>query len=245
MKIRKVLLMSAYAVALTGLTTTADAASTYVSIFGGASFLQNPGLKGLSHTHSTTYTFVSHQSVDTGFKTGYVVGANAGIDWGTFRSEIEFAYHSNNSGKHATLRTLYQYAPIGGALTTVSQSTREVPSDIQLSAYSLMANAWYDFHGFDFAGITPYIGGGIGLAQVQINGKLDGINLIEKNDYTFAWQLGAGASLPISDSVKLFVDYRYFAADGANLKLRPGFHGGDVDADYDAHEVLVGIRYNP
>ena len=55
-------------------------------------------------------------------------------------------------------------------------------------------------------------------------------NLHEKNDTVFAWQLGVGASYPLSDTTKLFLDYRYFAADGANLKLEPGFHGGECQS---------------
>ena len=246
MNVRKLLLVSASVASLMTVTCTAEAASSYVSLFGGASLLQKPGLKGVSHTHTTTYTFVSHQSVDTDFKTGFVVGGNWGVDWGTFRTEIEAAYHGNSSGKSGRVTTLYQDGPVGGPLTsTVTSRDVTVPTDISLNAYSLMANVWYDFHDLGSSlGITPYVGGGIGLAQVQIGGSIDNIKLIEKNDYTFAWQVGAGASVPISNDVKLFVDYRYFAADGAKLKLRPGFHGGDVNADFDANEVLVGFRIN-
>ncbi|MEJ1970564.1 MAG: outer membrane beta-barrel protein [Rhizomicrobium sp.] len=225
------------------MTCTAEAASTYVSIFGGASLLQKPGLKGVSHTHTTTDTFISHQSVDTSFKTGFVVGGNWGIDWGTFRTELEAAYHGNTSKKVAHVSTLYQAATIGSPLSTFGSKSVDEPASINLNAYSLMANVWYDFHSVgDAIGITPYVGGGIGLAQIQIGGKLGGINLIEKNDFTFAWQLGAGASVPISDDVSFFADYRYFAADGAKLRIAPGLHGGDVDADFDSHEILLGFR---
>ncbi|MEI9993059.1 MAG: outer membrane beta-barrel protein [Rhizomicrobium sp.] len=254
MKVRNLLLFTASAASLLAGTSASEAASTYVSLFGGASLLQKPGLKGISHTHSTTYTFVSHQSVDTSFKTGFVVGGNWGIDWGTFRTELEAAYHGNTSKSSARVRTLYQYAGHthtgGGAtgpgwnpLTTLSQSTGNQPANIKLNAYSLMANVWYDFHDFGQSfGVTPYVGGGIGLAQIQIGGKLGGNNLIEKNDYVFAWQLGAGASVPLSDDISFFADYRYFAADGAKLRIAPGLHGGDVDADFDSHEVLLGFR---
>jgi opacity protein-like surface antigen len=247
MKIRTLLLVSASVASLMTASGAADAASTYVSIFGGASLLQKPGLKGVSHTHTTTSTtFISHQSVDTSFKTGFVVGGNWGVDWGPFRTEIEAAYHGQNSNKSGRVTTSYQVGPIGAPPTTTISSKDVIePTNISLNAYSLMANVWYDFH--DFAGstgITPYVGAGIGLAQVQIGGSINNVRLIEKNDYTFAWQVGAGVSVPIFDAVKLFVDYRYFAADGANLKLRPGFHGGDVKADFDSNEVLVGFRFD-
>jgi opacity protein-like surface antigen len=105
-----------------------------------------------------------------------------------------------------------------------------------------MANAWYDFDlGLP---ITPYVGGGIGLAQVKISGDLDGSRLFEKNDSVFAWQVGAGASLPISDTTKLFLDYRYFSAADAHLKLEPGYNGGSISADFNSHSLMLGVRFN-
>jgi opacity protein-like surface antigen len=247
MKFRNLLLISASVASLMTVTNTAEAASAYVSIFGGASFLQQPGLKGVSHTHTTTsLALVSHQSLDTSFKTGFVVGGNWGIDWGNFRTELEAAYHGNKSGKRGRVTTSYQYGAIGSPPSTTVSSKNDVEStNVNLRAYSLMANAWYDFHDFgdSFGGITPYIGGGIGMAQVQIDGNVGGIKLIEKNDFVFAWQVGAGASYPLSNDISLFADYRYFSADGAHLYLRPGFHGGDINADFDSHEVLVGFRF--
>ncbi len=251
MKIRKLLMISTTVAALTAVSTvSADAASSYASIFGGASFLQQPGLSGSSHTHTTSYNFISRQSVDTSFKTGFVVGGNYGIDWGTFRTELELAYRQSHSGKTGRVHTAYSYQYIGGgapfpAPVPYSNSTAVVPTSLRLSAFSLMANAWYDFHGLESTlGITPYIGGGAGLAQVKINGAINGSKINEKNDQVFAWQVGAGASLPLSESTSLFVDYRYFAADSADLILEPGFHGGDVKADFDAHTVLIGFRFN-
>lgn len=246
MQIRKALMMSAAVVALTMSTTVADAASSYVSIFGGGSFLQKPQLKGSSHTHTTTTQFVSKQSIDTSFKTGFVVGGNWGVDWGTFRTELEVSYHENRSSSSGHVTTEFKTGLVtGGALTTISTKNDVEPMSLNLRAYSLMANAWYDFHGLELpAGITPYVGGGIGGANVQLSGSVNGKHLADTNKFVFAWQAGAGFSLPLSDTVKMFVDYRYFAADGARLKLTPGFRGGDISADFDSHMVLLGLRLN-
>lgn len=250
-------LMAGAAIASLSVVTSnnADAASAYAGIFGGASLLQNPGLKGHSRTYTTTaLTLLSSQSADASFKTGYVVGGNFGIDWGSgLRTELELAARGNKSKSHAHLKTTYAYQYYGGAghtrnggtgtgPFTIYSTDAQVPAHLNLRAYSLMANAWYDFN--TDTGFTPYIGGGIGLAQVQIDGSLNGTNLHEKNDTTFAYQLGAGISVPISDSIKASLDYRYFAANGAKLKLEPGFHGGNVNADFDSHSIMVGLRFN-
>lgn len=244
MQTRKALMLSTAAIALTMTAPSAHAASTYVSLFGGASMLDNPGLSGVARTHSTTYQFRTTSSIDTSFKTGFVLGGNWGVDWGTFRTELELAYHANKSGSSAHLVTRYEAGPIGGGYTsTLASRDVHVPADLSLQAYSLMANAWYDFHDLSLpGGFTPYIGGGVGGAQVKIGGKLNSIKLYEKNQFVFAWQIGAGASVPVTDDLKLFVDYRYFAADGANLRIEPGFKGSIVKADFNSHNVLVGLR---
>lgn len=246
MQTRKVLMITAAAAALT-LTAPAQAADSYVSLFGGGSFLEKPGLSGTSRTHTTTTLFfTSKNSVDTSFKTGYVLGGSYGLDWGTFRTELELAYRHNESSKTAHLKTAYSVNLYGFDGTAYSTGSRDetVKSGLKLSAWSLMANAWYDFHDFLPFGITPYVGGGFGVAQVKIAGSLDNKKINEKNDAVFAWQLGGGASVPLTQDLKLFVDYRYFAADGARLHLSPGYGGGAVKADFDSHSVLVGLRLN-
>jgi opacity protein-like surface antigen len=246
MQIRKALMMSAAAVAWTVSSTSANAADSYVSVFGGMSFLQKPHLKGTSHTHSTTYQYVSTQSIDTSFKTGFVIGGNWGIDWGTFRTEVEFALRQNHSDSHGHVTTSFKYGYVGQpGLYTISSKDTVEPLSLTMRAYSLMANAWYDFHDLGLpGGLTPYVGGGLGGANVQLSGTVNSAKLISTNEFVFAWQLGAGMSLPLTDSLKAFLDYRYFAANGAQLKLTPGFHGGDIKADFDSHTVLIGLRMN-
>jgi opacity protein-like surface antigen len=263
---------SAAVVSLTAAMSSAEAAQPYASLFGGANFLQSQTMSGHDHTRTTAsyYTAISDQSLETAFKTGFVLGGNAGIEWGDgLRTELELAFRQNNSGKHAHLRTHYHaqfftyartddggyaYTEGGSKITTLGTIDKinegDVPSNIRMRAWSLMANAWYDFDlGLP---ITPYVGGGIGLAQVKISGDLgrftsSGValqRLFEKNDSVFAWQIGAGASMPIADHVKAFVDYRYFAADGAQLQLEPGFNGGRIKADFNSHSLMVGLRFD-
>ncbi len=247
-RLRSAMLMGTAVATIIGATApaadAADTAHAYASVFGGVSILQNPGLKGSSHTSYYSYlTSLSSQSADTSFKTGFVVGGNFGIDWGNnLRTELELALRQNNSSSHALLKTSYSYMYSGAGPYTVSKSTSTVPANMNLRAWSLMANAWYDFD-VDMP-FTPYVGGGFGMAMVQISGNLNGFNLHKKNDTVFAWQLGAGVSMPITDNIKAFLDYRYFAADSAALKLEPGFHGGDITANFDSHTVLVGLRFN-
>jgi opacity protein-like surface antigen len=238
-------MISAAVAALTMTAPSAQAADAYVSLFGGGSFLSKPNFNGANKTHST-YFFQSTQSVDTSFKTGYVLGGAFGVDWGNIRTELELGYRHSKSSKTARLKTSYAYNYTTFADPQAFSTSRDevVSAGLNLSSWSLMANAWYDFHDVLPFGLTPYAGGGLGFAQVKLSGMLDGIKLHEKDATVFAWQLGGGVSLPISDGMKLFADYRYFAADSVPLKIQPGFHGGSVNADYDSHSVLLGLRVN-
>jgi opacity protein-like surface antigen len=255
---------SAAIVSLTATMSSAEAAQPYASLFGGASILQDQSLSGKSYTRTTTsLAFSSDRTVDTSFKTGFVLGGNAGIEWGQgLRTELELAFRQNSSKNHAHLITHYSYGSqsTGGHAVLLDSQSNEVPANIRLRAWSLMANAWYDFDlGLP---VTPYVGGGIGMAMVKVSGTLGRTNsattgeggpaprtllierLYEKNDTVFAWQLGAGVSFPISDGAKLFADYRYFSANDAHLKFEPGFHGGDFNADFNSHNLMVGVRFN-
>lgn len=278
MTLRKLLMASAAIVSISVASSSAEAAQPYASIFGGLSLLQSQNMSGHNFTRTTTsLTMQSDQSLDASFKTGFVLGGNAGIEWGSgLRTELELAFRQNNSKKHAHLKTHYSFGYLTATTTTTGEGVththtfrthvnydaqdNEVPANIRMRAWSLMANAWYDFDlGLP---ITPYVGGGIGMAMVKISGTLGRTNLAftsegdpaprtlsiehlyEKNDTAFAWQLGVGASMPITDTVKAFVDYRYFAVNDAHLKLAPHFYGGSIDADFNAHTVMAGLRFN-
>ncbi len=210
MRLRKLLMASAAIVSLSATMSSAQAAQPYASLFGGASFLQSQTMAGKDHTRTTAeyYTATSSQSLETSFKTGFVLGGNAGVEWGNgLRTEVELAFRQHTSKRRAHLKTHFhsQYLTYvsteEGGYTTIATSdhtrNEDVSAKLKLRAWSLMANAWYDFDlGLP---ITPYVGGGIGLAQVKVSGDLDGNRLFEKNDSVFAWQVGVGASVPITD----------------------------------------------
>jgi opacity protein-like surface antigen len=233
MQTRKTLMISAAAVAMAMAAPSAQAASSYVSLFGGANFLG----KFNSTAHMANSYYSRTESVASSFKTGFVVGGNYGVDWGTFRTEIELGFRQNKASKaHVVLSYTYYGSNYG---PYVSNPT----IDVAMRTYSLMANVWYDFHDVLPGGVTPYVGGGIGGAMVQVSGKYGTTKLNENNSSVFAWQLGAGASMPVSDSMKLYLDYRYFNAPGANLTLRPSLK---LTHEFSAssHTVLVGLRIN-
>jgi OmpA-OmpF porin, OOP family len=68
--------------------------------------------------------------------------------------------------------------------------------------------------------LTPYIGAGVGFSEAIINvGRIDigGTSLHgDVNDTVFAYQAFAGLRYSLNERMGLSLEYRYFAADGAN-----------------------------
>jgi hypothetical protein len=125
-----------------------------------------------------------------------------------------------------------------------------------------MANGFYDFN---WNGWSPYLGAGIGAANVNLERTVtvDVFTVTptpvlvdtfgfraDDDEWAFAWQLMAGVAFPVSDQLAIDVGYRYFRADGAdvnfefedNFVVDPAF-GFESEVDFDQHLVTVGLRW--
>lgn len=143
------------------------------------------------------------------FKSAAIIAGSLGYDFGMVRADVEFSY-ARNKLKSMTIKTL------NGAPVTLDASDRADVCDFldvdncagsgnnfklsgsrarQLNA---MANAWLDIPAGDT--ITPYVGGGIGVAGFEIDGE---------GKAKFAWQVGAGLAVALNDSIELTADYRH------------------------------------
>ena len=110
--------------------------------------------------------------------------------------------------------------------------------DAKLRTFTVFANIYYDIT--NYAGWTPYIGGGAGIAIH----KFSDVNLPVEASYgtevNFAWNVQAGLSYDFSPAMK--VDFGYRLTD-----LGKGITGGAIPFEVDdliAHEFKVGLRYH-
>lgn len=104
------------------------------------------------------------------------------------------------------------------------------------SAITGFVNVYYDVA--DFGGITPYVGGGIGVAHHRISNVTLPDEASSGGHTSFAWNLQAGVSFQISHNIALDVGYRY-------VDLGDAKSGGPVPfevEDITAHEARVGLR---
>jgi opacity protein-like surface antigen len=107
------------------------------------------------------------------------------------------------------------------------------------SALSLMLNSIVDYKiGTIF---TPYIFVGAGAANISLNEDLSlGLNLKDSEDLFFVYQAGAGVGYPVTKSLTLDLEYRYFATLDTKFETMAG---DDLKFDYAVHNASLGVRY--
>jgi opacity protein-like surface antigen len=115
---------------------------------------------------------------------------------------------------------------------------------------TLLLNGYVDLG--SWAGVTPYVGAGIGLAgnrftNVSRESWLLGlpagsVELSPHTSYNFAWALMGGVGMNFGSGVVLDVGYRYTNLGDARTRIEgPG--PGIKTKTIDSHEVRVGARY--
>ena len=128
-------------------------------------------------------------------------------------------------------------APVAGTYTFAANFATNftVADEGNVQTWALMANVWWDLtNDSDF---TPYIGGGVGYAI----SKFDGGAVYDGVDGNFAWQLGAGINVAISEETSLGVGYRYFDAGDVTLTL-PTPAGTPTTAEQDVRGSAVLLQ---
>lgn len=109
--------------------------------------------------------------------------------------------------------------------------------DAKFSAYTVMANVYYDIGNFN--GFVPYVGVGLGVAHH----KLSNVNLPTTSSSgsttRLAYALHAGVSYDIDEQLAIDASYRY-------INLGKGKSGGPDAFNYSdvvGHDLRIGLRY--
>lgn len=187
----------------------------YVSVFGGYAFATSI----YGHTAGTPGS-----DITVPLQGGYVIGAAIGTHLtDNLRGEVELSYSSRNVDA-ANVATFSGSADFTGSG----------------SALYLLGNLWYDIDtGTSF---TPYIGGGLGIAEVMPDvTSLAGTTY--SNATAFAAQLGAGVKFQVSDNIALDLGYR--AKGVFNTTLTGSGVGNDLtNAHYVDQSVQAGLTFS-
>jgi opacity protein-like surface antigen len=187
----------------------------YIALRGGAVFADDTSFAALGTT------------VDTSYETGPFVAGAVGYQFQNtgLRAEAELGYLTSSVESHeiAGIATFQDGAASGDT-----------------SAFFGLASIYYDLP--LAMPIRPFVGGGIGLADVSFSGLVTtpGGTLLDDSGTAFAWHLTGGINYDIRDNVALEVGYRYLAVDGVDVTASDGT---PASIDTTDHIVFAGLRY--
>ena len=258
MQIKRLLAATA-AIALLPTAAAAQSSGYYGSISGYASFQSDSENDG-----EFTSDFLTGQGSDavpagtplpagtevgwtTEFDTGYGLNAALGKRLrGGFRGEVEFSYESADVDTHVGVSaagldlTAQDAAVLTGSETPLGATVGAVVADGQgsLETIGLYANAYYDFA--NASAFTPYVGGGIGWNQTDVDYSPSGVEIIDDSGSGFAWQVMGGASYQATDTTEIFGGIRYRSSEAeVDASLFPA----EFDVENDRVIGEVGIRF--
>jgi opacity protein-like surface antigen len=187
--------------------------SWYIKGFGGATFPQDDDFE-LDERAGPL-------SVDTGlnYDTGYVLGIAAGVGLTpNVAVELEYAYRNADA----------EFKNSGGV-------------NAKTESNAFMVNALYKFTPLGANGEwQPYVGGGLGAADLNIEdlpseagGDLD-------SDYNFAYQVIGGVGYAINPNLSLNGELRFFGINDQDLEN----DDLSLKTTYHTIDLLVGLTYS-
>ena len=186
---------------------------------------------------------------ETDFDTGFAINGQVGYAFENgVRVELEGSYTKYDVDSHEELT-------VGGAnidAVDVAVLTRGEADDDNptvgavladgqgdVSNFGIFANAFYDIE--TGSGFKPYVGAGVGYQWVDVDYQPSGVPVGDDDDGTFAYQLMAGASFAVTDTVDLFGQYTYrdtFSDADIPLTLLPATLGVESQQSL----VTAGVR---
>ena len=201
--------------ALAAAITVPAARAQMVYYFGGEA--------GWSHLNDQSDRAAGFPSLRKRFDDGFAAGARAGVEWGPWRFEEEYVYHSNDLNR----------ASVGSINVPGISGSRQ--------SHAIMTNALYDFNlGWP---VIPHIGAGIGAVDVIDQASVPGLGKIQNdNDWQFGYQAIGGVRWPVSPNLAVDVDYRYLATTD------PTFRTSTVPSvryrsGYSTHNLMASLVY--
>lgn len=221
----------------------------YLKGFIGAA---NPNVDNI---HSELFAFNDFQVFHKDIKSSPLFGIGIGYEWsswlrfdvtGEYRGKSLFIAQDRFPGGNGTFSIASNDAD-----GTFPPGTNEYTADIE--SWVGLANAYIDLG--TYLCITPYIGGGVGVASVSVLGLKDvnvpASSVFYASDHTetnFAWAVYAGLAYDVNPSVTLDLAYRYTDLGDARSGTVTAFDNSssyrslDIE-DITSHDLMLGVRW--
>lgn len=159
---------------------------------------------------------------------GFIIGGGAGVRscfLGGSRFEIEGLFTEND------------------ILAITNGGNRFTDLDGEVSTAALMVNFLKEI---PVGCVVGYVGGGVGIANVESSLTFQG-DTVNDSDFGFAHQFIAGADLPVSDCLSLFLQYKLFNHGDVNLLCPSGVPGVTKFAEFEGRyqsNLVLGARFH-
>ena len=189
----------------------------YIGVDGGATLVEDMDLD--------IGTVNNAASIDYDY--GYDAGGYVGYDFGAFRLETEVSY------READPDQVISTVRIPGAGTGSFDSVGDV------NALSFMVNGLIDFGEDD--GVQGFVGGGAGVARVDVQNLIAAPRYLDDSDTGFAYQGLAGVRAPLTDNIDVGLKYRFFTAPNIDLVAS---NGDSIETRFRSHSILGSFIYN-
>lgn len=215
----------------------------YVGVFGGTTTSQDASLSINYVTHTVDYDVLASDGA-------FLVGFEVGYSWKT-KFFVEFGLEFEGFFSSTEVSALISDNNPGVPITLSDVATAK--ADMNYAAFMLNGSLTLDLSrlkpriGGWLPRLRPYVGGGIGGAQlwfrnqeIQSVGDLlavptpTSVNAFSTDEFVFASQFFAGLQIKISDKLTIYGEYRRFMLEKV----------GDLN-DYETEMLLGGlhIRY--
>jgi opacity protein-like surface antigen len=184
----------------------------------------------------------------TEFEDGMAASAEVGMRYGGgLRSGVELAYTKSDVDRHSgvslggTIIDGVDAAVLTGSATQLGATVGAVVDDGrgEITNTAVFANLYYDFN---MGGtIEPYVGAGIGFAQVEVDYTPSGVGIINGDDTALAWQLKGGVTWKFDPRWEAYGEYAYRQTDDITLDNR--LFPGTLDIKNTQSVFSVGVRF--
>ncbi len=209
--------------ALTAFPSVAMADGPYVGVSGGIVLPEDSTSTGETTAEvPATPDFGSiptgsEIALDTEFDNGFALGGQVGYAFENgFRVELEGTYneygvdaHSNLTVGGAVLDGADSAVLTRGAADAANPTVGDVLADGtgDVTHFGLFGNVFYDLQ--TGSGFKPYVGAGLGYQWTDVEYAPSGVAVADESDSGIAYQLMAGASFEVTETVELFGQYTY------------------------------------
>lgn len=190
----------------------------------------------------------SVQTVSKEFETGGLFGIGIGYQFNSWlRADV--------TGEYRTASTFHGFEINNFGGTVIPEHDTLIKTE-----WVALANIYADLG--TWWSLTPFVGAGVGVANVRLSGFTDTVignstpALVNANNYAdtgsqwnFAWALHAGLAYRVTPSFTVELAYRYLnLGDGSTGSPILGYDGSYQGASYDlkdidSHDVKLGVRW--